>query len=150
MSYGVTPIRPGCSGPPRAASGAVLRPKATIRRLRAKRNAVESIAIASLLLTGAQRRWDQTDALTGRTCGAERRDPRVAKAVSDVLRSQTAVAPRSPAAVLPLAIEDGDHAFRVRSMISKWPPGGKQISSSIVARCWSLAARCSILATSDQ
>jgi len=32
------PIRPGCSGPPRTASGAVLRPKATIRRLPAKRN----------------------------------------------------------------------------------------------------------------
>jgi PAS domain S-box-containing protein len=63
----------------------------------------------------AERLFGPRSDVLGRPIGEVARDPRVAQAVSDVLRSQAPVASENPAAVLPLAVNGAHRAFRVRS-----------------------------------
>jgi two-component system, NtrC family, sensor histidine kinase KinB len=63
----------------------------------------------------AERLFGPRSDVLGRPIAEVARDPRVAQAVNDVLRSQAPVASESPAAVLPLAVNGAHRAFRVRS-----------------------------------
>jgi two-component system, NtrC family, sensor histidine kinase KinB len=63
----------------------------------------------------AERLFGARGDVLGKPIAEVARDPRVVHAVADVLRSQAAVASESPSAVLPLAVEGSDRAFRVRS-----------------------------------
>jgi PAS domain S-box-containing protein len=53
--------------------------------------------------------------VVGRPIGEVAHDPRIAQAVSDVLRSQAPVASESASAVLPWAVDGSPRAFRVRA-----------------------------------
>lgn len=63
----------------------------------------------------AERLFGARAALLGKPIGDVARDPRIAQAVVDVLRSQAPVASESAAAVLPWAVDGARRAFRVRS-----------------------------------
>jgi two-component system, NtrC family, sensor histidine kinase KinB len=63
----------------------------------------------------AERLFGARADLLGEPIGAVARDPRIAQAVGDVLRSQAPVASESAAAVLPWAVDGARRAFRIRS-----------------------------------
>jgi two-component system, NtrC family, sensor histidine kinase KinB len=63
----------------------------------------------------AERLFGARADLLGKPIGAAARDPRIAQAVIDVLRSQAPVASESAAAVLPWAVDGARRAFRIRS-----------------------------------
>ena len=63
----------------------------------------------------AERLFGARAELLGKPIGEVARDPRIAQAVVDVLRSQAPVASESAAAVLPWAVDGARRAFRIRS-----------------------------------
>jgi PAS domain S-box-containing protein len=63
----------------------------------------------------AERLFGARAELLGKPIGEVARDPRIAQAVADVLRSQAPVASESAAAVLPWAVDGARRAFRIRS-----------------------------------
>jgi len=63
----------------------------------------------------AERLFGARADLLGKPIGEVARDPRIAQAVMDVLRSQAPVASESAAAVLPWAVDGARRAFRIRS-----------------------------------
>ena len=63
----------------------------------------------------AERLFGARTDVVGKPIGQVARDARIAQAVTDVLRSERAVASESAAAVLPWAVDGSRRAFRVRS-----------------------------------
>ncbi len=63
----------------------------------------------------AERLFGARAELLGKPIDEVARDPRIAQAVADVLRSQAPVASESAAAVLPWAVDGARRAFRIRS-----------------------------------
>ena len=63
----------------------------------------------------AERLFGTRAEIIGRPIQDVVRDPRIAQTIADVLRSRSAVASESPAAVLPWAVDGTPRAFRIRS-----------------------------------
>jgi len=63
----------------------------------------------------AERLFGARASVMGKPINAVARDPRIAQAVTDVLRSERAIASENTAAVLPWAIDGAQRAFRIRS-----------------------------------
>ena len=63
----------------------------------------------------AERLFGARADVIGKPVGEVARDPRIAQAVTDVLRSERAVASEDAAAVLPWAVDGASRAFRIRS-----------------------------------
>jgi len=76
----------------------------------------------------AERLFGARAELLGKPIGEVARDPRIARAVVDVLRSQAPVASESAAAVLPWAVDGARRAFRIRTTPMK-DAGGKLVGA---------------------
>jgi len=75
----------------------------------------DAAGLVTRINPAAERLFGARAELLGKPIGDVARDPRIAQAVVDVLRSQTPVASESAAAVLPWAVDGARRAFRIRS-----------------------------------
>ena len=75
----------------------------------------DAAGLVTRINPAAERLFGARAELLGKPIDEVARDPRIAQAVVDVLRSQAPVASESAAAVLPWAVEGARRAFRVRS-----------------------------------
>src|SRR6478735_8985259 len=77
----------------------------------------DAAGLVTRINPAAERLFGARAELLGKPIGDVARDPRIAQAVVDVLRSQTPVASESAAAVLPWAVDGARRAFRIRSTL---------------------------------
>jgi NtrC-family two-component system sensor histidine kinase KinB len=75
----------------------------------------DAAGLVTRINPAAERLFGARAELLGKPIGEVARDPRIAQAVVDVLRSQAPVASESAAAVLPWAVDGARRAFRIRS-----------------------------------
>jgi two-component system, NtrC family, sensor histidine kinase KinB len=75
----------------------------------------DAAGLVTRINPAAERLFGARAELLGKPIGEVARDPRIAQAVVDVLRSQVPVASESAAAVLPWAVDGARRAFRIRS-----------------------------------
>ena len=75
----------------------------------------DAAGLVTRINPAAERLFGARAELLGKPIGEVARDPRIARAVTDVLRSQAPVASESAAAVLPWAVDGARRAFRIRS-----------------------------------
>ena len=75
----------------------------------------DAAGLVTRINPAAERLFGARAELLGKPIAEVARDPRIAQAVVDVLRSQAPVASESAAAVLPWAVDGARRAFRIRS-----------------------------------
>jgi PAS domain S-box-containing protein len=75
----------------------------------------DSAGLVTRINPAAERLFGPRADTVGKSIDVVARDPRIAQAVTDVLKSQAAVASESAAAVLPWAVDGARRAFRIRS-----------------------------------
>src|SRR5580765_4160491 len=75
----------------------------------------DAAGLVTRINPAAERLFGARAELLSKPIGEVARDPRIAQAVVDVLRSQAPVASESAAAVLPWAVDGARRAFRIRS-----------------------------------
>jgi two-component system, NtrC family, sensor histidine kinase KinB len=75
----------------------------------------DAAGLVTRINPAAERLFGARAEVLGKPIGEVARDPRIAQAVVDVLRSQAPVASESAAAVLPWAVDGARRAFRIRS-----------------------------------